>query len=72
MNPVAEARVRKSKKNRRRTMDEAKGRQAQIWWMLGVGVTLLISAYLQSQKVIESQAERVPAQSLPYLQAQSK
>ena len=72
MKSASQANAKKQKKNLRRTMDEEKGRQAQLWWMFGVGITLLISAYLQSEKIIQSQAERVPAQSLPYFQAQSK
>ncbi len=60
-------------------MDEEHGRQAQLWWMFGVGMLLLVSAYYQNNRPPEMPSDRSPAQrgagsstSLPYFRAQTK
>lgn len=60
-------------------MDEEHGRQAQLWWMFGVGMLLLMSAYYQNNRPAELASERAPAQlgpalssALPYSRPQTK
>ena len=60
-------------------MDEDIGRQAQLWWMLGVGVILVAAAYYENMRPLETRSERSPAQvstassvSLPYRSSQFK
>ena len=73
------AKQKNPKNTRRRSMDEEHGRQAQLWWMFGVGMLLLASAYYQNNRPLEMPSERSPAQlgagsstSLPYFRAQTK
>ncbi|MBU6374867.1 MAG: hypothetical protein KGQ59_02620 [Bdellovibrionales bacterium] len=68
---------KKSKKPQRRAMDEDFGRQAQLWWMLGVGVILLLAAYYENMRPLDTLSARTPAQissvpsgSLPYRSGQ--
>lgn len=46
-------------------MDEEHGRQAQLWWMFGVGMLLLLSAFYQDNRPAELASERAPAQLIP-------
>ena len=60
-------------------MDEEHGRQAQLWWMVGVGALLVLTAYYENLRPVEARSERGPAQlsvapagALPYSAVQSK
>jgi len=71
--------TKSSKKSKRRAMDETYGRQAQLWWMLGVGVLLLLTAYYENIRPLQPGSQRGPAQissaaplGLPYSQGQFK
>ena len=73
------AKHKKSKTAKRRAMDEEHGRMAQLWWMFGVGMLLLVSAYYQNNRSPEYPSERSPAQlkpasasRLPYSSPQTK
>jgi len=46
-------------------MDADNGRQAQLWWMFGVGLLLLVSAYYQKSRPLLAHSERGPAQVVP-------
>jgi hypothetical protein len=60
-------------------MDEEHGRQAQLWWMFGVGMLLFLSATYQNNRPAEIHSERAPAQlvpassnALPYFRPQTR
>ena len=46
-------------------MDADNGRQAQLWWMFGVGLLLLVSAYYQKSRPLLAHSERSPARIAP-------